>query len=122
MRDEGIRERRAAAHLLVDIIEHRLEDRIREPHAENIEGLDQRHAGLEQRRQLLVEHQKLVAGNLVAPPLQAKAAEPATRSERQDVQPFVFQLAAKRDFALGDVDALDDFARRGAEAAAKLHP
>ncbi len=95
---------------------------IGEPHPEDVERLDQRHAGFEQGRQLLVEYQKLVPGDLVAPPLQAEPAQPAARAERQDVQPFVFELAAERDLALGDVDALDDFARRGAEAAAKLHP
>ena len=34
---------------------------------------------------------------------------------------LLFQLPAEGRFAVGDVDALDDFPRRGAEAAAEFH-
>jgi hypothetical protein len=38
------------------------------------------------------------------------------------MEALVLELAPERALAVGDVDALDDFARRGAKAAAELHP
>ena len=66
VRGECVRQRRAASHLLVNIVEHGLEHRVTEARPEDVEGLDQRHARLQQGRQLLVEDQELVALDLAA--------------------------------------------------------
>jgi hypothetical protein len=66
MRGERIRERRAAAHLLVHVVEHGLEDGIRQALAQDVERLHEWHAGLEQRGEFLVEDQELVTANLPA--------------------------------------------------------
>src|SRR5689334_8737757 len=91
---ERLREGGSSLDPLVDPIEHGLEGRVRDALAQNVERLDERHARLEQRRQLLVEHQEF-------PPRDPAAATPAKRQpwkrsaglERKDVQPFLFQLA-----------------------------
>ena len=48
----------------MNAVEHRLERGVRDPGAQDVERLDQRHAGLEQRGQLLVEDQKLLMSDL----------------------------------------------------------
>ena len=121
VRRKRVGQRRAAAHLFVHIIQHRFEHRVGHARAQDVERLHERHAGLEQRGQLLVEHQELVARDLAAL-TEGKAAEAEPRPQRKDVQSFVLELPAKGGFALGDVNALDDLARRGAESAAEFHP
>ena len=68
---ERIRKRRPALTPLVDRVQHRFERHVRHALAEDVERLDQRHAGLEQRRQLLVENEKLLPADTAA----ASAAE-----------------------------------------------
>ena len=81
-----------------------------------------RHARLQQRGKLLVEHEKLVALDLAALAAKANAAQAEPRLECQNVQALFLELTPEGGFALGDVNALDDLARRSAEAAAVLHP
>ena len=52
--------------------------------------------------------------------LSAAKAEPGL--EGKNVQSLILELTPEGGFALGDVNALDDFTRRGAEAAAVIHP
>ena len=56
VRGEGVRQRRPRPHALVHIVEHTAEDR----------RLDERHARLEQRGQLLVEHEELARRDAAA--------------------------------------------------------
>ena len=120
MRAERVRQRRAAAYLFVHIIQYRLQDRVAQARAQNVQRLHQRHAGLEQRGQFLVEHQEFVSRDLSA--LAEREVEAQARLQRKDVQSFVLQLAPEGGFALGHVNALDDLTGRGAEAAAEFHP
>ena len=69
----------------------------------------------------LVEDEKLVTGDLACG-AERKSAEPAARAQRKHVQPLVLELTSEGGFALGNVDALDDLTRSGAEAAAEFHP
>jgi hypothetical protein len=48
--------------------------------------------------------------------------KPLRGPQREDVQALLLEFAAERGLALGDVHALDDLTRRGAEAAAEFHP
>ena len=64
---KGVRQGGSGAHFFVHIIEDGFEDRIGQPRSQDVERLHQWHACLEQRRQLLVEHQELVARNRLAP-------------------------------------------------------
>ena len=116
-------QRRAGAHFFVHIVQDGFEHRVRQARAQNVERLHERHAGLEQRRQLLVEHEELVPGDFRAPLTERNAAEAeaAARAQRENVQAFLLELAAKVRFALRDVDPLDDLAGHGAESAAKFH-
>ena len=116
---EGVGQRRAAAHLLVHVVEHRLEDRVGQALAQDVERLHQRHAGLEQRRQLLVEDQELVP--LDGAPPQRQPRHRAPRGQRQDVESLVLELATQGSLARRNVDALDDLPSRGAQPAAELH-
>ena len=89
MRGKRVRQRRARSHLLVHVVEHRTERRRLDAPLQQIERLHERHAGLEQRRQLLVEDEELARRN---PPLlrqaEATAGNRALRLEREDVEPF----------------------------------
>ena len=122
MRGKRIRQGRARAHLLVDVVQDGLEDGVGEADPQDVQRLHQRHAGLEQRGELLVEDQELVTADPRAPPAEREAAPPPPLAERKDVQPFLLELAPQGGFALGDVDTLDDLARRGTEPAAVFHP
>ena len=89
---------------------------------QEIQRLDERHAGLEQRRQLLIENEKL--GRRDRRPARQPHGYPGDRSlrlEREDVKPLLFELVAQPGFCLGDVHALDDFAAGRCQAAAELH-
>ena len=59
----GVGEGDARPDLLVDVVERALEGGVRDLLAQDVERLRQRHAGLQQRRQLLVEEQQLLAGH-----------------------------------------------------------
>ena len=85
---------------------------------QQVERLDQRHAGLEQRRQLLVEDQELAGGD----PRRAAAAAATERRAirarwmREDEQALLLELVPQPRFAVGDVDAFDDLAARRCRA------
>src|SRR5262249_31499188 len=59
VRRERVRHRSARAHFLVDVFEQRSEQRRLHAPLQQIERLYERHAGLEQRRQFLVEDEEL---------------------------------------------------------------
>ena len=121
MGGKGVRERRSTANLFVDGVEDGFEEGVREARPQDIERLHQGHAGLQQRRQFLVEYEEFVTGNLApAAERQTRPGEPGLQGE--DVETFALELSAKRSLALGDVHALNDFTRRGGKAAAELHP
>ena len=111
-----------APHPFVDVVQHGFEDRVVDSFPQDFERLDQRHARLQQRRELLVEHEEL-AGRYPAPAREAEVgqAEGSRALNGEDIQPFLLELPAKPRFVVGDVNAFDDVAARGAEPAAKLH-
>ena len=54
-------------------------------------------------------------------PERSAAPRAPARCMREDVQTLVLEFAAEPRFAVGDVNAFDDFAARGAEPAAEFH-
>ena len=122
MRLEGVGQRRARLHPLVHVVEDGLEERIGDAAAQQVERLHERHARLEQRRQLLVEDEELARADAPAPRQpEREPAEAPLRLEREDVQALLLELVAQARLAVGDVDALDDLAGRGDEPAAEFH-
>ena len=67
VRLEGLRQRAPSPHPVVHVVQNRLEDRIGRPAPEDVEGLNERHAGLEQRRELLVEDHEFASRDPRAP-------------------------------------------------------
>src|SRR5687768_5294140 len=111
-----------AADAFVYVVQDGLEDGVVDPPAENLERLDQWHPRLQQGRELLVEHEELARG--YPPPAREADMGQAKRPGAlncEDVQPFFFELPAKPRLVIGNVNAFDDVAARGAEPAAKLH-
>jgi hypothetical protein len=125
MRVEGVRERGARAHPIVDIVEHDLEHRVRDPLPEDVERLHERHPRLEQRREFLVEDEKLAAGNLATPrqgrQMHTRECAPTRLLDREDVQPLLLEFAAEPRLVIGDVHAFDDLSARCPEPAAIFH-
>ena len=125
MRLERLRQRAARPHALVHVVEHDLEDRVGDALAQDVERLHERHARLEQRRQLLVEDEELAAGDL-APVRQRRQVDARQRAasgllDREDEKSLLLELAAQTRLAIGDVDAFDDLAARRPEPAPVLH-
>ena len=83
-----IRQRRAAPDPVVDAVQNRLEGRIRDPLAKDIERLDQRHPGLEQRCQLLVEDQELLPLDPLPTGAQRKGRAQLAAGGRGRTSPF----------------------------------
>ena len=52
------------------VVEDGFEDRVREPRSQDVQRLDERHARLQQRRELLIKDEEFPAGNLA--PLQQR--------------------------------------------------
>jgi len=88
----------------------------------DVERLDQRHAGLEQCRQLLIEDEQFLAPYLpAASTRQSKGGQHAAALERKDKQPLFLELAAKVCFGVGDVNTFDNLAAGGAEPTTEFH-
>jgi hypothetical protein len=86
---EGVRQRAPGLHFLVDAVEDALEGGVRDALAQDVERLDQRHARLEERGELLVEDEKLLSIDPAPRPgRREKAGNPAPWLQREDVQPF----------------------------------
>ncbi len=119
---EGVRQRRARSHLFVDVVQHALEDGVRDVAAQDVERLDQRHAGLEQRGQFLVEDEELVELDASAPRRGEAGQAAARRAHVEDEEPLLLELAPERRLAVGGVHALGHLARGRGESAAELHP
>jgi hypothetical protein len=119
---ECVRQCSSGLDLLVHAVEHGLERRVLHALAKNVERLHQRHAGLEQRRELLVVDEEFLVPDLAL--ASAEAAEswnPASPLKREDVQAFLFQLPSQSGFTLGDVDAFDDLTASGGKPTAEFH-
>ena len=83
---------------------------------------DQRHPGLEQRRELLVEDQKLLPGDSTAArPQRGEPGEHTPRLKRKDIKALFLKVPAQPGLTVGDVDAFDYLAVGSAEPAAKFH-
>ena len=121
----GVGEGDAGADLLVDVVEGALEGRVGNLLAQDVERLRQRHAGLQQRRQLLVEEQQLLARHAPAAERrqrrQARQRQPSLRPRREDEVALPLELTPQPGLVVGDVDALDDLPVLGSEAALELH-
>jgi hypothetical protein len=113
------------AHPLVYVVNHAQRARIRDAPTQDVEGLDERHARLEQRRQLLVEHEELTAWDFVPMRQRGKmdAGQRATSGllNGEDVQPLLLKLPPQPRFAVSDVDAFDNLSAGRAEPAPELH-
>ena len=123
VRLERLRQRAPRPHPLVDIVQHRLEQRVRDPAAQNVQRLDERHARLEQRRELLIEDEEFPGGH-PRTSRQPKTADgrPPGPLNAEDVEPLFLELPPEQRLGIGGVDALDDLAAGGAQPAAELHP
>ena len=122
MRLERFRERAAGSHAVEHVVEYRPEHRVGHPAAKDVERLHQRHPGLEQRGQLLVEHQELTRGDPRSRRQRQRAdRQPPRTLDREDVQTLFLEFATQPVFVVGDVDALDDLPTRSAEPAAEFH-
>ena len=89
---------------------------------QEVERLNEWHAGFEERRQLLVEHQKLARVERVAlRQAERHARDRALRVQRQNVEALLIQFMAQPRFVLGRVDAFDDLAVGRREPAAEFH-
>jgi hypothetical protein len=89
--------------------------------AQQVERLDERHTGFQERRQFLVENEEFVPGDLLAFREQAPTAQESPPAKRKHVETLVFEIVAKPSLALGCVIAFDNLARGGHEPAAKFH-
>ena len=119
---ERVRQRGARLHLLVDGIDHGLECRVGDALPQDVQRLDQRHPGFEERRQFLVEDEEFPAADpAAARGGDAEARQHSAPAQRQDEKAFLLQFPAQPRFAVGDVDAFDHLAARSAEPAPEFH-
>jgi hypothetical protein len=89
---------------------------------EQIERLHQRHAGLEQGGQFLIEDQKLARRHAATPRhRQPEPGKGALGLQGENVEAFFFELVAQPRLAVGDVDPLDNLAAGRAEPTAEFH-
>jgi hypothetical protein len=118
----SIGQRRARLDALVDGVEHGFERLIGDALPQDVERLDERHAGFQQGRELLIEDQKLRPADPAASSRRETGRrQPAAALQRQDVEALLLQLPAQAVFALGNVDPFQDFSPGGAEPASKFH-
>ena len=118
---ERVGQRHAAAHLFVHVVEHAPEDGVHDLMPQQIYRLHQRHSGLQQRREFLVEDEKFVVGNFAALRKQAAAGQRASLSKRKHVKPLRFEVVAQARFVFGRVGPFDDLTRGRHQPAAKFH-
>ena len=110
---ECLRKRMPSPDPFVNVVEDGLEDRISDPATQDLERLDQGHARLQQRGQLLIEHEELARGDPTAPgEAQIRQAERAGPLDGEDVKPLFLELPPKPRFVVGDVNAFNDLAAR----------
>ena len=95
---------------------------LRDPPAQDVERLDERHPGLEQRGELLIEDEELPGGH-PRTGRQPKPADgrPAGSLNAEDVEPLFLELLPEPRLGVGGVDPLDNLAAGGAQPAAELH-
>ena len=91
VRGERVRQRRARSHLLVHVVEHRRNTGDVDAPLQEVERLDQRHAGLEQRGQFLVEDEELAGVD--------RAAAAAAGARRPPMAPFGWSERTNRPFS-----------------------
>src|ERR1700730_1584863 len=121
---EGVRKVLAAFHAVADVGQHGAEMRL--PHAleHEVESLQQRQAGLEQRRQLLVPHHEVLVRYALAPSAPGRASEPARQpaaAHLEDVVAALAQLGEQRRLVAGDERLFEDAAFRRSHSANELH-
>src|ERR671937_642723 len=122
MRLERFRQRASGPDALLHVVQHGIEERIGHPTAQDIERLHERHAGFEQRRQLLIEDQEL-AHRHARPRRQRKSAEREAPGalDAEDVEALLLELAPEPRLAVGGVYPSEDLATRSSQPAAKFH-
>ena len=104
------------------VVENRTEERRLDAPLQQIEGLHERHARLEQRGQLLVEDEELARRNaLRLRQLERQAADRALLLQGQDEQALLLELVAQPCLAVGGIDALDDLSVWRGEPAPEFH-
>src|SRR5262249_54637235 len=119
---ERVGQRGAGADLFVDVVEDGPEGRRGDAALQQVERLDERHAGFQQRRQLLVEDQELAGRDALSLwQAQGDAGNPGLGLQRKDAEAVLFQLVTQAGFAVRDVHAFDNLPVRRRKTAAKLH-
>ena len=105
---ERLRQGLAAPDAAVHVVQQRAEPGIVDPPPQNVQGLNQREAGLEQCGELLVEDHELAPGKAAPPRDAAGPAQPAPPPQGEDEQPLLLQLPAQVCLVLGGIDPFDD--------------
>jgi len=120
---ERVREGRSGLDLVVDAVEDALEGGVRDALAQDVQGLDEGHAGLEQCGQFLIEHEELAVSYFAtAGPDPRQRRQPgAPPAKGQHKQPFFVEFPPQACLAVGDVHTFDDFAAGCTEPTAKFH-
>src|SRR5438128_1713198 len=106
----------------MNIVQHAAKHRRLHAPLQEVERLNERHAGLQQRRQFLVEYQKLALGH--RRPLRQSERQPADRTlglEGEDEQPFFVEIVAQSRLAVGRKHPFGDFARWRCDTTPELH-
>src|SRR5262249_14893646 len=113
---------RPRPHALVHIVQDAAKDGRVDALPEQIEGLDERHARLEQGGQFLIENQKLPGRH----PGRARCSDRKTPDQpfalnRKDIQPSVLEVSPEARLVVCHVHAFDNLAGGGRQAAPEFH-
>jgi hypothetical protein len=124
LRLERFRQRGARSHLVIDVVEGRLEGWILDAAAQNAQRLHQRQPGFQQGGELLIEDQEFGARNVMPPrDPQAELSDldrPAA-VDREQEQSFFLEFVPEARFAFGHIRGLHHLPACGRDPAAKLH-
>src|SRR5262249_34548441 len=106
----------------IDPVQNRLEGRVEHSLPEDVQRLDQRHPRLQQRGKLLIEYDEFLPPDWTA----ARSGDSERREHPAPVKgknekALFLQLAPKACFALGDVNALNNFAAGRPEPTTEFH-
>src|SRR4051794_3563741 len=123
MRLERFRQRAARPHALVNVVQNAFEMRVGDTAAQDVQRLHQRHPGLEQGGQFLVEDEEFAGGNPGARgELETAEHGAAGALDRENVEAFFFELLPEPGLRLSGIDALDNLSTGCPQPAAELHP
>jgi hypothetical protein len=116
---EGVRERDPRLHLLPHRCERLAQQGVPLPLEHDVERLEERQPRLQQRGELLREHQQQARVHALLPHAQRVEREPAP--QRKEIKTLLLELGAQRPFVRRLEPALDYLTRRRADPADVLH-